>query len=174
MSDAAVRAATGKVWNEWFSILDRGKAKQMPHKDIVAFLGKYRNLSSWWRQMVTVAYEQDRGLRVKYEKPDGFSVSRSKTLPVPVESLYESWVDVRSRARWLGKTPVTVRKATRDKSIRITWVDGKTTVEVNFYRKGENKSQVTVQHSKLSSAAAANKMKTFWGEALDALERVTR
>jgi uncharacterized protein YndB with AHSA1/START domain len=124
--------------------------------------------------MVTVTYERDRGLRVKHERPDGFSISRSRTLPVTVESLYERWADARSRARWLGKTPVTVRKATRGKSIRITWGDGNTSVEVNFYRKGENKSQVTVQHSRLSSVAVAQKMKAFWGDALDALERSIR
>lgn len=174
VSDDAVRAATGKDWNAWFAVLDRGNATRMTHREIVAYLGRYRSLSDWWRQMVTVAYEQSRGLRAKHERPDGFSVSRSKTLPLPVASLYDCWMDVRSRARWMGKKPLKIRKATRNKSIRITWVDGKTSVEVDFYSKGESKSQVTVQHNKLSSAAEARKMKAFWGEVLESLENLER
>jgi hypothetical protein len=38
--------------------------------------------------------------------------------------------------------------------MRITWPDGRTSVEVMFYEKGKAKCQVTVQHKKLSTAAA--------------------
>ena len=43
---------------------------------------------------------------------------------------------------------MTVRKATLDKSIRVTWNDGRSSVEVYFWIKGTDKSQVAVQHSK--------------------------
>ncbi len=55
-----------------------------------------------------------------------------------------------------------MRKATANKSMRITWSDGKTHVDANFYDRGRGKSQVSVQHSKLTSAKLSEKMKTFW------------
>jgi len=62
-----------------------------------------------------------------------------------------------------------VRKATPNKSMRVTWKDGKTSLEINFYPKETGKSQVVVQHSKLPNATAATRMKTYWGKALDRL-----
>ena len=34
MSDEAVKAKTGKVWKEWFTILDKAGAKKMTHQEI--------------------------------------------------------------------------------------------------------------------------------------------
>lgn len=70
--------------------------------------------------MVTVGYEQARGLRDKHQKTDGFSASVSKTLSVPLGRLFEIWSDEQTRAAWLGES-FTVRKATQNKSMRVTW-----------------------------------------------------
>jgi uncharacterized protein YndB with AHSA1/START domain len=63
-----------------------------------------------------------------------------------------------------------VRKATPNKSLRIIWSDG-SSVEASFSAKGENKSQVTVQHSRLPDAEQAERMKAFWADALGKLNR---
>jgi len=169
MSDSAVQAKTGKTWDEWFKVLDAAGAKRMTHSEIVAWLDSKHGVGSWWQQMVTVTYEQARGVREKHEKADGFEISRSKTVAVPLDRLFSAWEDQGLRQRWLSKEPIIIRKATRNKSIRMTWTDGKTSVEANFYSKGNDKSQVTAQHSKLRSATEANRMKAYWGEALDRL-----
>jgi hypothetical protein len=53
--------------------------------------------------------------------------------------------------------------------MRVSWNDKKTSLEINFYPKGADKSQVVVQHSKLPDAKSSAKMKTYWGKALDRL-----
>lgn len=63
-----------------------------------------------------------------------------------------------------------IRQATANKSMRITWVDNKTSLEVNFYPKGQAKSQLVVQHGKLPDAQAAAKMKIYWSKKLDWLK----
>ncbi|MBI4540583.1 MAG: hypothetical protein HY704_13865 [Gemmatimonadetes bacterium] len=168
ISDQAVRASTGKGWAEWFEILDGIEAVQMKHRDIAQHLYDEHGVDGWWAQMVAVQYEQERGLRAKHEKPEGFEISRGKTVAAPLDVVYAAWSDGRRRRRWLSE-PIEIRKATPGKSLRITWPDG-TSVSVELYRKGTGKSQVSVQHGKLPDAAAAERMKEYWARTLEALK----
>ncbi len=115
-------------------------------------------------------YEQIRGMRDKHQMPEGYQISVSKTFLVPLERLYASWGDAQIRNGWLSES-ITVRKATENRSMRITWSESKTCLEVNFYPKGESKSQAVVQHSKLADSEQAERMKLYWKEALERLQR---
>ncbi|MBI5762728.1 MAG: hypothetical protein HZA51_04300 [Planctomycetes bacterium] len=171
ISDEAVIKATGKSWAQWIALLNKAGCKTMTHKEIVAVVHTKHGVGPWWQQMVTVGYEQAVGLRKKHETPKGFQVGRSKTVAVPTATLFRAWADAKTRATWLKATGFTIRKATRNKSIRISWKDG-TNVEIMFYSKGAGKCMVTVQHNKLRTAAAGAAMKRFWGEQLERMQRV--
>ena len=169
----AVKARTGKNWEEWIAVLDQAGARKMDHKSIATYLHEKCALPGWWAQMVAVGYEQARGMRQKHEQPEGdFEISVSKTVEIPVAKSFAAWEDSKLRRRWLKDAEFTIRKATPYKSMRITWVDGKTSVEVNFYPKGDTKSQVVAQHSKLASAQQAERMKKYWAEQLERLKEV--
>jgi uncharacterized protein YndB with AHSA1/START domain len=168
ISDAAVKAATGKTWPQWFSLLDKAGAKKMNHREIVAVLNKKYKVGSWWQQMVTVSYEQSRGLRQLHQKPDGFEISRGKTIAAPMAKLFDAWQDAALRRRWLGED-IHIRKATPGKYLRITWADGESNVNVDFIGKGPRKTQISVQHGKLPDAKAAAAQKSYWEEKLDSL-----
>jgi uncharacterized protein DUF4287/activator of Hsp90 ATPase-like protein len=169
MSDEAVKAKTGKTWKDWFSVLDKAGARKMTHQEIVRFLNSEHDVGPWWQQMVTVTYEQQRGLRGKHEKPDGYQISVSRTLDISLPTLYEAFKNEKKRGTWLSENDLKIRKATANKSLRVNWVDGKTSLEISFLDKGKSKSQVVVQHSRLPDAKAAAKMKSYWGMALDRL-----
>src|SRR5687768_2359813 len=62
VSDDAVAKSTGKTWDQWFKLLDKAGCAKMNHKEIVAVVAKHFD-GPWWGQMVTVGYEQARGLR---------------------------------------------------------------------------------------------------------------
>lgn len=171
ISDEAVAAKTGKTWKQWFAILDREAGKTKSHQERVDVLSKRYDVGPWWQQMVAVSYEQAKGLRAKHEVPTGFQISRSKTMAVPVGAVFEAWGNTRKRAQWLPGSPLTIRKATENKSLRITWGDG-TMIEVGLFSKGAGKSQVAVQHGRLPSARAAAAQKAFWGEALERLAQL--
>jgi hypothetical protein len=66
---------------------------------------------------------------------------------------------------------LSVRGATRDRSLRITWPDG-TYVHAMFFPKGTGKSQVQIEHARLADRPAADAIRQFWGERLDALGEV--
>ena len=172
ISEKAVKAKTGRTWAEWFKILDAAGARKLAHPEIATYLSDQHKVPGWWCQMVTVTYEQARGLRQAHEKPGGFEISVSRTLAVPVATAFEAWEDTKSRRRWLDDAGYTVRKATRNKTMRITWVEGKTSLDVYFNSKGEGKCQVVAQHSKLKDAKQADRMKKYWGEQLDRLRQL--
>lgn len=169
MSDEAVKAKTGQTWKEWFAILDKAGASKMSHQEIVKYLSSKHGVGPWWQQMVTVTYEQVRGLREKHQKPEGYQISVSRTIKAPLAKLFKFFANEKARNEWLAEDGLTIRKATPNKSIRITWSDGKSSLEINFYSKDDDKSQVVVQHSKLPDAKASTKMKAYWAKALDRL-----
>ena len=165
----AIRKRTGKTWDQWFAILDRAGAAKLTHKEIVEWLGRrYPVVGDWWTQMLTVGYEQERGLRAKHQKPEGFEISKSKTFDAPLSAVWRLWIDEKKRAGWLKEPKLSVRTATPEKSIRFTWADGRSILEARFSAKGD-KTQVTVQHGRLADSAQAERMKAFWGKSLDRL-----
>jgi len=168
ISTAAVARATGHGWNYWLLALDKAGAAALPHREIVAVLYKKLGLKkSWWLQMITVGYEQARGLRKLNEKSDGFVATVSRTISVPISALFAAWEEGR-RGDWLPDA-IEVRRATRNKSMRITWPDG-SGVDVNFYDKGGNKAIVAIEAGKLPDEGAVAAVKQLWGSTLDRLK----
>jgi len=171
-SDAILKERTGCTWERWVKALDHKQAHTWPHREIAKYVHEKYKIPGWWAQTVTVGYERIKGLRAIGQRRDGsFEASKSKTFPVPLARLYGAFHDARTRARWLPGVDLTVRTATRDKSLRITWPD-RTSVEVGFIRKGADRSQVAVQHGKLADRAAVTRIKQYWAERLSALEEV--
>lgn len=168
-SSEAAEKATGKPWAEWMALLDEAGGREMNHKEIVAYLGRYHRVSAWWMQQIAVTYENSRGLRQKHEMPDGYQVSRSRTIAASAEVIYRAWLDD-TRNHWLPDAEFAVRKVTPPKIIRLSWSDG-TLVEVRLAEKGSGKTTVTVQHNKLPDGEAAERMKGYWAAALERLEK---
>jgi uncharacterized protein YndB with AHSA1/START domain len=166
----AVRKATGRAWDEWLKALDGAGARAMAHKDIALMLSRRFNVPDWWSQMVTVGYEQARGLRKVYQKAGGFSATASRTVAAPLDKLYAAWSEPRQRSRWLMDAPLEIRRSTDGKSMRMTWTAGNSSVVVGFSRKGAEKSVVALEHAQLPDAKAVGAQKDYWGKALDRLK----
>ena len=168
MSDEIIKLRTGCTWEKWVYVLDKWGAAERTHTAIATHVHEKYKIDGWWSQAVTVGYERIRGLRARGQRRDGkWDASKSKTIAVPIDELFAAWESPKMRARWLPGVKLTVRKATPNKSMRITWPDG-SIVELWFQAKGE-KSVVGVQHNKLASKADADERKKFWAERLNAL-----
>lgn len=164
---------TKKSMEEWFKILDRKGAKKMEHIEIYNLVSNtegLKPLGEWNQNLLTTSYEWNRGLKERGQKADGFEISVSKTIAVPHSVLYSAWIDDNIRNKWLPGEKILIRKTTKDKSARITWSDHQTSLSVDFYSKGEDKSQVVVQHLKISDSKQAVTMKDYWSKALDKLK----
>jgi hypothetical protein len=168
ISSEAVQEATGKTWNEWLNILDLIDATKMKHKDIAAWIYSKKLANGWWSQMVTVGYEQARGMREKHQVTGAtgkrsYGVNVTVTVNAPIKQLYKAVADVKLRKSWL-REKIEVSSTTKEKYLRGIWADGKTRVSFGFYFKGKDKSQITVEHSKLESMKQVEEKKKFWKE----------
>jgi hypothetical protein len=172
MSDEAISRRTGRGWEEWFDLIDEWGGVERPHAEIARWLADEHGIQGWDAQAVTVTYERARGLRAVGEHADGFTVTASKTVAVPVERLYEAFLDEALRRRWLPDGELRVRTASEAKSARFDWGDGETRVNVWFEAKGAEKSTVALQHERLPSGAEADRLKPYWRERVAAMKEV--
>jgi hypothetical protein len=172
-SDETIRRRTGRGWEEWFELLDEWGAPERTHRETARWLAERQGLHplAWDVQAVAASYERARGLRAVGEKDDGFVVTASRTVGVPVEHLYDAFVSGALRAEWLPDGRLRERTATRPRSARFDWGDGDTRVNVTFLVKDEARSTAALEHRRLADANEAERMKAYWRERLMALKR---
>ena len=169
MSDAAVKARTGKDWAGWFSLLDRAGAAKLPHKEIAKLLASKQGVPGWWSQNITVEYERARGLRERHQKSDGYSVGVTKTIASSVSGLYKATADAAARKKWFPRGAFELSSQTKDKYFRGAWKKGPR-LEVGFYAKGDGKAQIALAVSKLPSKADVETERAAWKSALSKLQ----
>ena len=173
-SDEAIRERTGRGWEEWFDLLDEWGAAERPHREIARWVAEQQGAEplAWNVQAVTVSYERARGGRAVGERADGFAITASKMVGVPVERLFDAFTNEATRDRWLPDGKLRERTATRPKSARFDWSDGQTRVNVTFLGTGEAQSTVALEHARLPGAEEAEEMKGWWRERLNTLKSV--
>ena len=169
MSDAAVKAKTGKEWDDWFATLDQAGAAYLHHPAIATLLSNNYALPGWWCQCITVNYEQARGRRVRHQTTSGFSASVTKTLPASLSALYAATTDPAKRKKWFPKGAFEPSSQTRNKYFRGTWKKG-ARLEIGFYAKGQGKSQIAVQVNKLAKRADVDRERKAWKAGLAKLQ----
>ena len=172
VSDEVIRERTGRGWEQWFALLDEWGATQRPAREIRRWLAEQHGVESWGSQAVAIGFERARGLRAIGEHEDGFAVTATKTVAVPVERLYDAFVDADLRARWLPDGELRERTATKPRSARFDWGNSTTRVVVTFVDKGAQKSTLALGHERIADAAEAERLKSFWRDRVGALKEV--
>jgi len=182
ISDDAVQAATGKVWSQWFSLLDRWGAKTKRHPEIARYLSKEHGVRSWWSQMVTVQYERARGLRDVGQTTAGWQAQAQKTIFAKPAAVWEELE--RACGRWLVKdatleegarfglrdgTEIEVRAVRAPKLMRLGWQPKrgpKSTVELTLLP-SDGRTILHIQHRGLPGKAERDAMARRWKSAVE-------
>lgn len=111
-------------------------------------------------------------MRQPGQTAEGFNALSSRTIAAPLSTLFKSWKDEKARRRWLPGAKLEITTARAGKSLRCAWDGGGSRVEIYFIKKGPRKIQVTVEHRKLKNSKESAKMKTYWFEALNRLQKL--
>jgi hypothetical protein len=169
-SDEKVAEKTGRNWEAWLSLLDRWGARDRKHGETVDFLMAEHAVPSWYAQTITTGYERMRGLRLKHQQPDGFTIYASKTVGVPIGVLFDAFADARSREQWLTDGSMSLRTSQPGRAARFDWDGGPSRVSVTFQAKGPAKATAFVAHERLPDPGAAETAKASWKERLASLK----
>jgi hypothetical protein len=169
-SDDKVIEGTGRSWEAWLVLLDRWGARHRKRGETVEFLMTEHGVSGWYAQAITTGFERTRGMRLKHQQPDGFTVYASKTVGVPIGVLFDAFADEQTRRQWLTDGAMSPRTAQRDKVARFDWDGGPTRVSVTFEAKGPAKATASVSHERLADPDAAETAKAAWKPRLAALK----
>src|SRR5262245_22230905 len=172
MSDAAVKAKTGKDWAGWFGALDRAGAAKLEHREIARLLHDRHGVPGWWSQCVTVECELARGLRARHQTVSGFQISVSKTVAMSLGQLYAWTANAAKRRSWFPKKKFTPSSQTKDKYVRGAWGGGPARLEIGFYAKGAGKAQIAVQVGKLAGKKDVVAERAAWRKALGRLAAI--
>lgn len=175
--DEALRAATGKDWNEWLALLDASgaAAQAFDHQRTLDLaMQALPESAGWWAQMVSVGYERVRGLREKHESCNGeFQATLSKTFPVPLFAAFAAWADATLRGNWLDAPDLSFTKLNAGKNIRARWPNG-ALLDIRFNATRPDRCQIVVDTMKLGDAEAVREAKAFWQAQFDRLQRYLR
>jgi uncharacterized protein YndB with AHSA1/START domain len=193
VSSVAVRKATSKSWDEWLEIIDTAGGADLTHKEIVAFLKENHEVSPWWQQMITVGYEHARGKRVEGETAEaGFEIGVQKTLPFPLENIWEFITSEPGLKLWLGEVSALkwergeayrtsdgasgeVRVHRPLERIRLTWKpeawEKPSTVQLTFISSGKQKTSVRFHHENIPDGETRETMRSRWKHSLEEIAR---
>ncbi len=165
IASVAVEQATGRSWEQWLPLLDADDAKRMTHKEIVAHLRSMYTVDERWGQKVAAGYAQARGLHVAHQSANGFAVTSTRTMESSVSAVFRAFNDP-TRRDWCHERLYSVQTAVAPRMLRLAMPD-KSTVTVSITRKGNTRTMVAIEQTKIADAQAADQAKLAWKQALD-------
>lgn len=166
----AIARATGRPWEEWLRQLDDAGAREMDHPRIAALAGSQMpddlDNPGWWAQGVAVAYEQHHGMRIPGQTADGtFQASASRTYRGSQDEALAAWQSlVADREEFNGvgiAAEPTTSETPKWRYWRVSLEDG-TRVSLGISAKGEDRSILGLEHSKLETPDEIDRWKPFW------------
>jgi hypothetical protein len=169
VKDEAVKKATGKTWNEWFTILDKAGARKEDHSAIAGYLSSNHIKNGWWAQMVTVEYEREHGMRKLLQRTDGsYSVTAHRTVDMPVSKLFSKWQRIVREDATLQRKKITPTTVRANKTIRYTirYKGSDERVIVAFAAKDPASSRIGIDHERLASKSMVETSRAFWKKLL--------
>ena len=150
MGDEALNTATGRGWDEWFTLLDAAGAADWTHPQIVRWLAEEHAVPAWWCQGVTVGFEQARGLRLPGQRQDGsFEVSASRTLPLGQQDALTVVIEAVSLG--LGTTPQSESRAVNYLTARWA-LHGRETLLATANPAKAGRTSVSLAHQRLAES----------------------
>ena len=185
VSDAKILEKTGHGLDYWFTVLDRFGGPGKGHTALARHLYDDHQVPGWHAQGITTAYERARGVRVVNQRCDGeFEVSVSNVVAGTVPALVKAFTSAPVRKKWIDRVDPeladALTAAVRQKGskgfvvrpdglgrFRYKW--GATTVQLYLQPKLDRKVSVVVTHMKLLNAAAVEKSRREWKQALNAI-----
>jgi hypothetical protein len=188
----SVYKCTGHHWDQWIAILEKVGASQWTHREIVEHIRKKYKLNPWWQQLITSSYEIHIGRKLEGRNDKGeYATVATKTYQIGQKNMWNFLVSPQGLKIWLSPmSPLIVkpgeqyeieggifgevRTMKKPQRIRLSWQETetlkKTIVQIMVIPRPREKCVLAIQHEKLPSASAKEKMLRHWKNVLKDLE----
>lgn len=164
---------TGRSWTEWLTFLDGINARDLSHTEIAKRVKDTGEVTGWWSQSITVAYEQHIGRRLPGQRADGsFEVSVTRKLDGMMDDVMARWAKSMAGREEIGGTAAAKESETSNTGKRCYWrlpLKDKSKVVVITEPKETGKVLLTVVHEKLPSPEAVEQWRAVWKDEVQKL-----
>ena len=166
LSDETVRTATGRGWEEWFELLDRGVRddRRVTRRSRSAVLAR-RHRRGWWAQSVTVSLRA--GARDCGRRPAARRLRDDRVEDGRGRRSRRPYAGVRRRRRARALAARRGAAAAHGDGAGRPAMTGRTARPASSpgsRPRARPKSQVAIAHQQLPDADAAEAMKAYWRE----------
>jgi len=169
VSDDAVRAATGRGWDEWRTVLDAWPGRDDGHTAIAAHVESAHGVDGWWAQTVAVGYERITGRRLPYQQPDGtFTVATSRTLAIDAAAWRARLLDPDARAALFPGLAPDLRSRPTATSLRFALDPG--ILQIAIDPRPDGRAKVILTHERLPTPDDVERWRAHWSAWLRDLE----
>lgn len=167
-SDAAVRGATGRGWDQWVDLIEAEPVAQQGHTAVAAWVREEHGIDGWWAQSVTGGWERITGRRLPHQMADGtFTANRSRTMALDAAAVRALLVDEEGRDVLFPTHDTVLRSNPASKTLRVEVGPG--VAVLSLEERGDGRVTVTVAHEQLPHHEDVKLWKQFWSDWLDAL-----
>lgn len=191
ISDAAVKAKTGKTLKAWFAELDQAGGLETGRRELVNAIYEAANKDTWWSVTLVVEYERAKGQKRRTASRRAIRSAPPRRSRRRSRRVFAAFGDAPQLDRWLGPKTVldfkeggsfsngdgdrgTFKKILANKDIKLTWESEKlapgTAVEVLFADKVKGKTGITLNHTRIQSRRDADRVREAWSAALEQLK----
>lgn len=161
---ARIEAGTGTPLSTWAQRIDEAGGRDLDHTSIARLLPQRWEITEWWAQGVTVAYEQIIGRRVVGQSCQGdFAASASRTVPGDPDAVRARWDAFLTapRREELGLAEVRLSDTPTWRYWRAAVSDG-SRLSVNITAKDSERSTVGLEHKGIETAEGREAWKALW------------
>lgn len=165
---AAIETATGASLQTWVERIDEADGRVLDHTAIARLLPERWDITEWWAQGVTVAYEQIIGRRVVGQSSAGdFAASASRTVVGDMDRVRDAWDAFLTpqRREELGLQEPSLTATDTWRYWRAAVADGSrlsVSITVTDHRDGSARSTVGIEHKGIGTAAGRDAWKDTW------------
>ncbi|GAA1484267.1 hypothetical protein [Brachybacterium fresconis] len=165
---AAIETATGASLQSWVERIDGADGRVLDHAAIARLLPERWDITEWWAQGVTVAYEQIIGRRVVGQSSAGdFAASASRTVVGDMDRVRDAWDAFLTprRREELGLQEPSLTATDTWRYWRAAVADGSrlsVSITVKDHRDGSARSTVGIEHKGIGTTAGRDAWKDTW------------
>ncbi len=196
LTDAACKEATGRTLKQWFDWLDGVDALKIGRRESCTKIYEDTGISrgsDWWVVSIAVEYELARAPKKKDGLAEGYGICVTKSINAPLDALWSAWTAPAQLSKWFGPgfklelkdggawsnkdgDQGSFLRVREGKDLRFSFenpaLSSASTVDVVPTAKGEGKSHVMLNHTRIQTRAEADGLRRGWGSAFDALKKL--